>query len=194
MFPRPFTTPAGTNITIGMAEATTLRLGDTCFRKTDRPLAGNFIGWRSLSDILNDENFMSLLLQELDMVIAGLQGDRARRYFSTVHTRPVGWSGTMPLRDIALDETERFAPNNSCTALRVKEDSECVAPLSHEVTFSVDFMKIRDQWNLMVLSVYPGQNIGPLRSGDRMSVDITEREGVVFLRWTHPGEPLTQVT
>lgn len=187
-------TPNGTTIAIGTHDQTLHRLRGTCFRPTKEPLAGQFLYWLNLFDILQDQWFRPSFLAEVETVVAGFSGDRRQQYFSVKHTEPVGWSATAPRQEFAASELEEFRPSQRSVAMRLRKDSGRMAPLTNEVTFSGDFLKLSDRWSLVIYSVYPGPNIGRLSGPNGSVVDLTASRGVVFFDWSHPGEKLPTVS
>jgi len=182
MAPRTFIVPGIGNLTVGCEAPTRLRLADTCFRSGGEPLAGNFLLWRNLDELLEDDGFMRPFVGSMITVLATIDGDRDRKnYFTVQHNRLVGWSSTERLAKFKPEDLEPFAPNGGCTGLRVKLPSDHLAPLTDLVTFCGDFMRIGSCWNLVLFTVYPGRSVGPLVG------NVTQRTGEAFFRFSHPG-------
>lgn len=112
----------------------------------------------------------------------------------------VGWDSAVNSLDSGLDGhwcpkcrrpdsrlVEWFNPNyrKDATALRVRLNrKDVLAPLTDCITlvYQIKF-ESGIGWKVIVHTVYPGDDIGPLRG------NISNREGIVMFDFKHPGEP-----
>ena len=158
------------------------RLSRTCFRGTNRKLAGNFSLWRNL-----EEMFMEPFIREqlLSDILASADASTKNRTFSiTIYcSEEVGWSSTDTLSRYHNIVLEPFEPNRNSRALRVKANrTDHLAPRTQEVTIVYELrFEEENGWVAVIHSVYPGHDIGNLRG------DITARENRIFFDWNHPG-------
>ena len=76
----------------------------------------------------------------------------------------------------------RFADGGR--GVKFAEDSGIRAPLSHEVTIAFEVVNRGDALLVNVFDMYPGPDYGDTDEGN-----ISQREGVMFFRGSHPGEP-----
>lgn len=170
------------------------RLKGTCFRGRGRPLAGNFMRWRSMREVLNDPYVWEDLQANCgEKLISEEVSDRSRQKFTArftiVHPQPIGWTSatTDETYQLVQDDLESFWPNRKTKALRVKSSVDFCAPLTREVTFSIRFAQRGGTWIGFIKTIYPGEDIGrvyptnPKRTGPLM-------HGVVFFDWNHMGE------
>lgn len=161
---------------------TRIRLAGTCFRPTAEPLAGNFAHIRSVQDLLD---------AECGRVLADLAEDVERRFRASGRgtyrlqvqlDKHVGWASTAPIESIAPSELEEFRPNRRSRAKRVISTSAQRAPKTNLVTIVYQIEKEPRQIAALIHSVYPGPDVGELKG------DVSDREGVAFFGWDHPGE------
>jgi hypothetical protein len=183
-----FVTGNGTNVTISCNQETWRRLSGTSFgRYAGTPFAGTFRRWQYLDDMLRDTSFLARFLDALQTAIGQIQGVSHSQYFTVACNEPIGWSTTAPKSSFRAEDLEEYHPNKRSTCLRVKLASGHLAPLTNLVTFSCNFLKLKDCWNIVVYSAYPGQNFG------RLDGDVTERTGLVLYDWGNRGQPLPVV-
>lgn len=194
---RVYSRPAGCDYTLKMRGGTRQRLEETCFRGRDLRAAGNLCRWESANALFEDDAFVERLLARCHEELRGvtIPRDGITRYVEVEYPEYVGWSSTAPIASVDQRTLERFEPNKHTVALRVQPgDTAVLAPKTNLVTLAVEFRRGRDGITAIVHTIYPGPNIGALRRdlGDvrPQRLNVTEREGVVFFDWTHPGEPL----
>lgn len=191
----PLTLSNGLRIQIIVRGATRNRLTRTCFRGTDRRLAGNFSTFVNSEDVLQNESVLSGLrpsimesFREFREVAEEEKGTRLNTFSETIQiNHVVGWESTGSLGDYNESDLEPFHPNGRSHALRVKLDRiDILAPKTDLVTIIYEIEhKGRNPnfgWNIIIHSMYPGVDIGDLYD------DITEREKRIFFHWNHPGE------
>lgn len=157
------------------------RLRRTCFRDTFKPLAGKFIYWQTVHQVLTDAEVAELFTQELSEV----WGERDFGIIgSTLQlSRNIGWESTDALDNYVKNELEIFKPNRRSTALRVKPSCRNrLAPFTCEITIIYRFALIKNKPKVFIYSTYPGCDIGELKD------NVTAREGRAFFDWNHPGE------
>jgi hypothetical protein len=178
-----FDLPTGQRVRVQFPERTIGRLWTTCFRGTHLRLAGNFSKWNSVGDMISDNDIMRYFVEEFAEAME-------RREFGTNSfmgdcDEDVGWASTAPVGSIpyAVREhhLEEFNLNRRAKALRVKPDAGLSAPKTPIFTV------VYELWNgqtptMTVGSIYPGPDVGNLLG------NVSEREGVVFFGWEHPGE------
>lgn len=171
----------GTKCPIIVKAETEERLRRTCFRDTLEPLAGKFIYWQTVHQVLTDNEVAELFTQELSEVWT--EHDFGTIGSTLQLSRNIGWESTDALANYTEDELEIFKPNRRSIALRVKPSCKNrLAPLTCEVTIIYRFALIDDKPKVFIYSMYPGCDIGELND------DVTAREGRVFFDWNHPGE------
>lgn len=182
-----------------MRHETCERLATKCFRKTEKPLSGNFAFWNDLLSMWKDADIRSSLLD--DVMTAILEANdfpTTTQRLEIDYGSDVGWSSTSRRIDGATHNSwrspndeivdnrlvETFEPNKKSTALRVRLDrTDIKAPLTNRLTIVYELkFEPNHGWVVVIHSVYPGENVGLLRG------DVTAREGVVFFDFNHPGE------
>lgn len=160
------------------------RLSTTCFRGTDKKLAGNFMAFRSHNDLFDtsDSTWLPGFVADIKETLE--RGDSTASYSFDKGT-DVGWSGTASISRYQPDDMEIFEPNRRSQAFRIKT-SRCdlLAPLTSLVTMVYEVRIEGSIIGVIIHSIYPGEDIGELRG------DVSKREGIVFFDWNHPGEPL----
>lgn len=180
------------------------RLARTCFRPKDRPLAGNFLHWKSAQDLFEDRHvvtsFLDRVMSDLPTIESwGLVSERTydwdgcsrpiyHRYsFSLPMPSLIGWSSTGWFSHYEKDALEPFRPNRRTRgALAIKADrTDIFAPWACQVTFSVEAERRFGHLSILVKTIYPGPDIGGL-----YGKNFTERTGHVFFPWDHPGHPM----
>ncbi len=171
--------PNETDIKLVVRDVTEKRLSGTCFCGQDVGFAGNFSRWASVRNLLGDPIVTRELLA--DLYERCLTKDLGTHSIEIDYHSMVGWSSTAPRGDYRAEDLEPFQPNRRSVALRVKSDTGFLAPRTSKLTIVFEF-KFECRLPVAVIhSIYPGKDVGEL------SGDVTEREGVVFFDWSHPG-------
>jgi len=172
------------NVYIVVRRQTKERLAKTCFRGTDKPLAGNFSIWNDIYDLFANPTVIQDFIHDADEAVR--EQSWGTNSVSIKLDSPVGWAGTDDVARYRLEDLESFQPNRRSCALRVRQDRlDLKAPqtdlltIVYELRHEQDFKESRII--LIVHSVYPGHDIGELGG------DITFREKCVFFDWSHPG-------
>ncbi|HEX7724335.1 MAG TPA: hypothetical protein VF438_01190 [Candidatus Paceibacterota bacterium] len=177
--------PGRYSVQVRVEKSLETRLATTCFRNSAHPLAGNFMTWRSCSDMFADREFcrefpidIGLAIDAQEFGITGLCME-----MSTM----VGWSGSIPRSSIPRADLEKFNLNRVGTAFGLRLKSTCTdlrAPKTNLVTLVYRLtMGPADSYIVDIRTIYPGEDVGELRG------DVTRREGRIFFDWSHPGEP-----
>lgn len=166
-------------VRIIIPQKTRERLAGLCFRPNAR-LAGNFSRWRDAEAIFRDSEVRALFRADLEEAIAdecfGTQS------VSIECHKPVGWSSTAPISGVKDDDRERFEPNKKSTGWRVRRDADHLqAPQTSELTIVYALRRDDHEFVATIYSLYPGPDVGELID------DVSEREGVVFFDFAHPG-------
>ena len=163
--------------------ATEARLAGTCFRDPSIHCSGNFITYRNLEEVFSDATVISALANGIRRLPSSVKARNIVYGLSiTVDFQDfVGWSSTARRDDFSRNDLEHYQPNRKSYVLRVKKGSGHLAPLARELTTVFDFSCLDE--TVLVQTIYPGEDIGPLRG------DITAREGIVMFDWNHPGQP-----
>jgi hypothetical protein len=171
----------GTPIRIIVSHPTYMRLKGTCFRAKRLSLAGNFFRWDSPMEVINDRDVLPALMNDINK-------QWKMRDFNTVSisimlTSPAGWESTAPRENYQKEDLEEFKPNKKSKALRIKKNRKnLLAPKTSKVTVIYQLTLQDDNTPVvMVHSMYPGTDVGELTG------NITEREGLIFFDWNHPG-------
>lgn len=173
--------PDGTDVSIVVRSETKLRLRDKCFRHKSKRKAGNFLNWRAVTEVFQDEGVIQQLLEELAEVRK--QNCLGINSMCQVHAVDIGWESTAPLADYNAADLEEFKPNRRSNALRVRADrTHLLAPLTKRLTLVYELKLESEKLVAIVHSMYPGLDIGELDG------DISVREQRVFFAWDHPGE------
>ena len=161
-----------------------VRIGKDHFRER-KNLAGNFSKWDSLSDMLEDTVVQAKFLK--DVKHAWEEQDFDPLSFNIDYEEWVGWSSTDRLEHYPKDALEEFNPNKRSVALRVKPAlTQFLAPQTSRITFIYRLQLLEVTPRLFLFSVYPGEDIG------HKYQNVTEREGVIFFDWDHPGTLQTE--
>jgi hypothetical protein len=148
---------------------------DKCFRGRECCKAGNFRHWNKVEEVVNDWVLVHLCNKAL--------GVGYGTFSDTVDfTDYIGWSSTAPRGQYSDADLDGFHPNNHSSALRVVDPTKS-APLTKSLTIIGEYRKDGGVEKIIIHSMYPGKYVGVLDG------DISEREGVVFFDWEHPGEP-----
>ncbi|MFH1405486.1 MAG: hypothetical protein ABIH21_05360 [Patescibacteria group bacterium] len=166
------------------------RLSKTCFRGQEA-LSGNFSQFASAEDVLDDSQVRGKLKVAIEEVLERMnyEGFDDNRFRITIQMRePIGWSSTAPVFSGCNLEQRNLNPG--ATALFVT-NADILAPVTNLITFAGE-LRMESDWNMdkphevfvFVRIMYPGANVGMLVG------DVSEREGVVFFDWNHPGEPI----
>lgn len=167
-----------TTIKVVFPHKTKERLRTTCFRPGAQ-LAGNFFRWKRPEDVLEDPVVREQLLEGLLKAIA--EEDWETTSIEVVHADEVGWCSTAPRERFRNYHVQAFKPNVRSTGLKVKSAfSRIRAPRTTLCTFVLR-VHPGETYSAVVYSLYPGRDIGELEG------DVSEREGVVFFDWAHPG-------
>ena len=170
----------GGTVAIIAQKYTERRLQNTCFRGPERRLAGNFLRWRNLVQVLNDGIVLGQLMEAVENAI--LENER-QNSLTVDYPEPVGWSSTDRLERYRPEDLEPFKLNKRSTALRLKADRTHLAAPSTSFLTIIFEASLHDKPPAVVIrSVYPGEDIGELDG------DLTAREKCVFFDWSHPGE------
>jgi hypothetical protein len=107
-----------------------------------------------------------------------------RNSFSIKFNEWIGWSSTDDRILHANICLEPFAINGRATGYRIRPDrKDILAPKTKIMTIIYNLAFEANQLLVHIVSMYPGPDIGELIE------DVSEREGVVFFDWNHPGEP-----
>lgn len=177
----------GTCVCVVVRESTAQRLRQTCFRPGDQPRAGNFRHWRQMYSVLDDRIVMDALCNVLAKEIIEYEGEVVEASVQIRHDEVVGWASTSSINGFVAHQLRDFAPNSHTRALVINPKRRDIrAPQTKLVTIVYEFKYEEDNgWVAVIHSIYPGPDIGELDG------DITEREGVVFFTWEHPGETLS---
>lgn len=177
-------------INVVVRAATEKRLNGTCFRGQPVERAGNFATWTSVGEVLSEPAVRELFLEEvLDLPNHDLEEEGLMDLSFTIELdHSIGWTSTEAANHFTkLWELEIFAPNRHSFALRVNPKASVrKAPPTSFVTFVCECKKETDGLTVIIHSLYPGDDIGPLDG------DLLSRERVVFYSWDHPGEPIAR--
>jgi len=176
--------------TLVIAQNVKDRLKDTCFRGLGRPLAGNFMRWRSMKDMMQDLDMLQGVKENCAEAVEAAQRESFTARFTIVHSQPIGWTSATRDQDltewILLDnELEQFRINDKTDGLRVKVGRFIYSPLVREVTFAVHCTNRSGSWVCFIKTIYPGENVGRLGPTERRSRLM---KGVTFFDWSHIGE------
>ncbi|GEM_PF-1517120 len=155
------------------------RLNKRCFRRSKR-MAGNFIYWNGVSEVIRQHHVMNSLLVSVRDALAENCPEN-----STCTKVPwvVGWSSTDARHKYHPEDLETFTPNGKWWALRVKRNCRKFrAPATNQVTLVYEIKREPRQTAVIVHSMYPGPDVGELVG------DVTRREDRVFFDWNHPGQ------
>lgn len=153
------------------------RLKTTCFREK-RALAGNFCLWSSFAELMAEPAIVGEFTRAIDDEIDTVGVQHVTSRLKVIHHEVVGWSSTIDSELVQTREMEKFSPNNRTRAWRMK-DRTAVAPKTHTVTFIVEMCPKGDYWLIIVRSLYPGPDVGPLRG---------YMGHCVFFDWSNPGD------
>ena len=158
------------------------RLSKTCFRGTHVQCAGNFFRWSGADTLLEDAFVQQLLDQKMEELWTKWRLGIGS--LLVVYHSQVGWESTVPLKLHRRHLLERFKPNHKSRSLRVKLLLHGVtAPKTNLITIVYDFKLEEGEPTMIIRSIYPGLDIGPLAG------DVTRRTQRVFFDWDHPGAP-----
>jgi hypothetical protein len=182
---------SGEQFAIVVRTRTKDRLRNTCFRGRSVTKAVNFSRWASVEELVDDcanalENHFRNVIEN-DLLARSSEGPFPTESFELDCGVSVGWASTDKRERYQSEGAllERFAPNRASTALRVRNDATLsgfhYAPRTTAVTFVCEVRHEDGAWVVVIHSIYPGSDIGELKG------DVTEREGVVFFGWEHPG-------
>lgn len=169
------------------------RLMGTCFRGRALARAGNFSQWSSFYEMRSNEFFRNQLesdvIESINEYLTEPFEGRMDESFELEFDFEVGWSSTEGSESFSADELEPYALNQVVTCMRVRAESNKLAPRTNIVTVVYTLFHDAENmnWNAVIYSIYPGEDVGPLRPEDDVS-DLTEREGVVFYPWECPGQ------
>jgi hypothetical protein len=187
--------PNGCNITLVVPAETHKRLGEKCFRGTQISKAGNFMRWNGFYDFMRSD-VRHDLIEEIMERIKQYEESRTnkRRFRERVQIEcefAVGWASTERIDRLDPSILEPFSLNGRATGLRIRRNARIAAPQTFFMTiiYTIRFKSETDDWEAIVNSMYPGEDVGPLgpESGGKGSVNITEREEVAFFGFQHPG-------
>jgi len=160
------------------------RLKGVCFRGPSVRQAGNLFHWKDHNAFLNDPVVLTLMAPSLTEII-----DRPYPYahgphrFEIKFEHHVGWDKVVYLDKLSVDDEDsckRDFLNHKATALILPND-RIKAPLTKVVTMVVSVRHI-GFWQFGIRDMYPGPDIG------RVFEDMTDKHGLVWLRWSNPGE------
>lgn len=156
-------------------------LETTCFRSNCK-CAGNFIFWCSIEDIFKNTSILKLFLEEIQEIWD--EGELGEFSIELENDTFIGWESTSPIENYGSEDLEEFKIKKNISAVRIKtERIHLKAPKTKLVTFVLEIKKEFDNPTVIIHSIYPGVDIGPLNDKN-----ITEREGRLFFDWNHPGE------
>lgn len=156
------------------------RLQRTCFRGVNVRCAGNFFRWPRADLLLWDARIQSHI--EKTMLDCWARRRFGNASITIGHEKPIGWESTNTRSSYPRKALGPFTPNRKSHALRVMS-SKYVAPKTSLVTIVFEFKLEHEEPIMVIRSIYPGIDIGPLAG------DITHRTGRVFFDWNHPGAP-----
>jgi len=162
---------------IVVRQPTEARLAKTCFRKTHH--AGAFTNWYSSQDILLDSFVQSELIDDAREAVQ--RNEYGTHSLEISYPRIVGYASTIDLNKVRHLQVEERNLNKRSTALFIV-DRRIAAPKTNLITMIYELRRETLKNVIVIHSMYPGQDIGPLDG------DISEREGVAFLEWSTPGE------
>jgi hypothetical protein len=152
--------------------------------------AGNFFQWDTLDAFLEDDEFLYVLKEDVE---EALRGNDLYRSFEYDFDANIGWSSTVPLGLIDEGFLETFNLNKTAFGKRVKSAYQDIrAPLTKTVTVTYELKcetdrgTQRDQLSVVIFSIHPGVDIGPLRGN--MSQPRKDFPGCDFFGWDHPGQ------
>ncbi len=172
--------PAGLSVLIMCLQKQEERMQKTCFRGRGLKLAGNFMLWASVEDVMRGRVRNDLVDDVLELWQLRDFGTHSLSFEMPHH---IGWESTAPKKIYRPEELEGFRLNNHTTAERIRLDNyDRLAPLTRELTIIYRLEDQRGEPKVTIYSMYPGIDIGELDG------DITAREGRVFFDWNHPGE------
>ena len=169
----------GRKVVIIVRPDTEIRLKGKCFRGRHERKAGNFLNWRSASEVFRDPHILREFLRDVaDALAAGAQLNSVE----IRHHSNVGWSSTMPATPRKPDYVERFNPNRRSIAWRVKLDrTDVLAPRTDLVTIVYEVKHEDGRLVAIIHSTYPGEDVGEIEG------NVSYRERVVFFGFSHPG-------
>lgn len=165
------------------------RMQDKCFRLNGEAAAGNFSQWQTPEQVFEHDGLKALFLEEVAEHIREFGGRRhieqTGSFTLSVPGEFIGWSSTAPRSDYAAADLKEGDLNRRATALFVREDRQDLkAPRTNAVTFvyELKYELVYGGWIIVVQSMYPGSDVGELKG------NVSEREGIAFLGFSHPGE------
>ena len=169
----------GRKVVIRVRPDMEIRLKGKCFRGLYERKAGNFLNWRSASEVFRDPHILREFLRDVvDALVAGTQMNRVE----ILHHSNVGWSSTMPGTPRKPDYVEPFHPTRRSYAWRVKLDrTDILAPRTDLATIVYELKREDGRLVAIVQSIYPGPDVGEIEG------NVSYRERVVFFDFSHPG-------
>jgi hypothetical protein len=177
-------------ITIILREKSEQHVRSHNFRGYRVRCAGNFFRWDTLDAFLEDQEFLFALQEDVEEAVRENHSQRTFEYDFDAH---VGWSSTVHLSRVNEDYLEPFNLNRNAYGMRVKSVHQDIkAPLTRTITVTyelkpeIDRGTQREQLSVVIFSVHPGEDIGPLKGN--MSKPRKGFRGCNFFDWDHPGE------
>lgn len=168
------------NLKIVVRNDTRVRLSSRCFRGISCKVASNFKKWWDVESLLND----SFIKEELRRKVLNHSVDGEGTYSITItYPEIVGWSGTDDIEKYSPDSYAEYHPNRKSTVMRIiPKRTDILAPVTHKVTFVYELKHEDGELVMVIHSIYPGEDIGPLEG------NITALRDLVMFDWYHPGE------
>jgi hypothetical protein len=185
----PFCAFGNENVYIVYPRETNERLSTRCFRGTLCRTAGNFFRWDNFDEFRSDPLVIDALREAVANQIEGANGKlRIKGRLEIDCGEEIGWSSTDPSFKYEGWELEQFEVNFQVDGFRLHASSNRLAPLTKFVTLVyVLCHEVGDMnWKIMMYSIHPGVDIGPLEVVDGEE-NVSCREGVVFFDYEHPG-------
>lgn len=177
-------------ITIIVREKSEQHVRSHNFRGYRVRCAGNFFRWDTLDAFLEDQEFLFALQEDVEEAV---RENHSQRTFEYDFDAYIGYSSTIPLGRVNEDYLEPFNLNRNAFGMRVKSVHQDIkAPLTRTITVTyelkgeTDHGSKREQLSVVIFSIHPGEDVGPLRGN--MSKPRKESGGWIFFGWDHPGE------
>lgn len=185
-------TSIGMRLTLSLREAE--RLAKTCFRGERVTQAGNFLFWSSFEDMIKDTSVGLELVGAFEALCMSDTQKRGGQFrLSLPFSYPIGWASavcSLHAWMIRLNWPQALEEDNinaNTRAFRVREQfyAELPAPLTEKLTIAGkrEWLPYWNAWNITIFTMYPGEDIGPLRSDSSDGM----LKNVVFWDWSAPG-------
>lgn len=162
-------------------------LATTCFRGPSVRRAGNFMTWVNIQDMLKDPIVHLELVEEVLEVIQELITERKTALhahtFTVIHDRQIGWAWNVDSEDLPQNtRLSRFRLSDELSAFQIM-DARVPAPQTPYVTFSLNFAKNVNGWEVRIVTIYPGDMV---ECGSKRPMTISPAK-IVFFPPNHIG-------